>query len=60
MRHPPPPPEPEAAVTPAPKRLWAKPTITIMRGGPPTVRSGNTHKAGSTEFSNDHYIDMSS
>ncbi len=62
MRQPPPPPpprdEPEAAVAPTPKRLWAKPTITIM-GGPRMARSAPQHLDRANE-SGDNYVDMTS
>ncbi len=51
-----PPHEPEAAVTPAPKRPWAKPTITIM-GGPRMAQSG-IPKAQSQE-GGDQYRNLS-
>ena len=54
----PPPHEPEAAVTPTPKRPWAKPTITIM-GGPRMARSAPQHKEFANEFG-DNYVDMTS
>ena len=60
MRQPPPPPphEPEAAATPATKRPWAKPTITIM-GGPRMARGGTLHKNRANE-GDDPYVDMTS
>ena len=50
--------EPEAAVTPTPKRPWAKPTITIM-GGPMMARGGSVHQEGGNE-GDDPYVDMTS
>ena len=55
MKQSPPPHEPEAAVTPTPKRPWAKPTIPIM-GGPRIARAG-TYKAGTFE-GGDMYTDQ--
>ena len=57
MRQSPPPHEPEAAVTPTPKRPWAKPTITIM-GGPRMARAG-IYKALAFE-GGDMYTDQTS
>ena len=55
----PPPSAPEAAVTPAPKRPWTKPSITIMGRLIHEVRAG-TYLAGAQVEQPDGYTSINS